>query len=157
MVGGSGPGVDIMVGLRRGGPDRRVTRPATLRAFRLLILTGIGLALLTASPVAAQETNETTGSSNPICQEDSDTLTTMIEGFVQLTTGLGIMGLLIVWQADSLMEMFTLRREQKTAIKQHKRGALKSAGILVMLGPLFTIAGSMMGLPIAECVNLIPF
>ena len=67
------------------------------------------------------------------------------------------MGLLVVWQADSLMEMFTLSREQKTALKQHKRGALKSAGVLVLLGPLFTIARSMMGLPIAECVNLIPF
>jgi len=31
----------------------------------------------------------------------------MIEGFFQLTTALGIVGLAIVWQADSLIEMFT--------------------------------------------------
>ena len=120
------------------------------RAFRILIAVIVGVSLLVAMPAAAQETN-------PICQDDSGTLINMLEGFVQLTTGLGLMGLLVVWQADSLMEMFTLSREQKTALKQHKRGALKSAGILVLLGPLFTLAGSMMGLPIAECVNLIPF
>ena len=120
------------------------------RALRILIAVIVGVSLLAATPAAAQGTN-------PICQDESGTLTNMIEGFVQLTTGLGLMGLLVVWQADSLMEMFTLSREQKTALKQHKRGALKSAGVLVLLGPLFTIAGSMMGLPIAECVNLIPF
>lgn len=120
------------------------------RALRILIAVIVGVSLLAATPAAAQETN-------PICQDESGTLSNMIEGFVQLTTGLGLMGLLVVWQADSLMEMFTLSREQKTALKQHKRGALKSAGVLVLLGPLFTIAGSMMGLPIAECVNLIPF
>ena len=120
------------------------------RAFRILIAVIVGVSFLVAMPAAAQETN-------PICQDDSGTLTNMLEGFVQLTTGLGLMGLLVVWQADSLMEMFTLSREQKTALKQHKRGALKSTGILVLLGPLFTLAGSMMGLPIAECVNLIPF
>lgn len=129
---------------------RSVRRADGKRALRILLLAVVGISLLAAAPAAAQE-------ANPICQEESETLTTMIEGFVQLTTGLGIMGLLVVWQADSLMEMFTLSREQKTALKQHKRGALKSAGILVLLGPLFTLAGSTMGLPIAECVNLIPF
>jgi hypothetical protein len=67
------------------------------------------------------------------------------------------MGLLVVWQSDSLMEIFTLNREQKASIKQHKRTALKSTATLVLLGPLFTLAGSGMGLPIADCVNLIPF
>lgn len=120
------------------------------QALRVLLLAVLGISLVAAAPAAAQ-------TANPICQDNSETLTDMIEGFVQLTTGLGIMGLLVVWQVDSLVEMFTLSREQKAAIKQHKRGALKSAGILVILGPLFTLAGSVMGLPVAECVNLIPF
>ncbi|WP_201289522.1 hypothetical protein [Halobaculum saliterrae] len=102
--------------------------------------------------VAAQD--DTT---NPVCTNESDTLANMIEGFVQITTGLGIMGLLVVWQADALMEMFTLGREQKAKIKQHKRGAGRSALTLVVLGPLFTVAGTAMELPIAECVDLIPF
>ena len=120
------------------------------RTCGILLTALVCVSLVAASPAAAQ-------TQNPICQDESETLTNMLEGFIQLTTGLGIMGLLVVWQADSLMEMFTLSREQKTAFKQHKRGALKSAGILLLLGPMFTLAGSMMGLPIAECVNLIPF
>ena len=120
------------------------------RTCGILLTVAVCVSLVAASPAAAQ-------AQNPICQDESETLTNMLEGFIQLTTGLGIMGLLVVWQADSLMEMFTLSREQKTAFKQHKRGALKSAGILLLLGPMFTLAGSMMGLPIAECVNLIPF
>nr|WP_276258962.1 hypothetical protein [Haloglomus sp. DT116] len=107
-------------------------------------------------PAAAQD-NSGSGATNPICQDSSDTLAQMIEGFIQITTAIGLMGLLVVWQADSLMEMFTLSREQKAKIKEHKRGAMRSAGVLVVLGPLFSVAGSTMGLPIAQCVDLIPF
>nr|WP_255197742.1 hypothetical protein [Halorarius litoreus] len=81
----------------------------------------------------------------------------MIEGFVQITTGLGIMGLLVVWQSDALLSMFTFGREQKAKLKEHKRDAMRSAATLVVLGPLFTVGGSAMGLPIAQCVDLIPF
>nr|WP_284032494.1 hypothetical protein [Halobaculum sp. DT31] len=107
---------------------------------------------LLSTPAVAQD-----ATSNPVCTDDSGTLGNMIEGFVQITTGLGIMGLLVVWQADALMEMFTLGREQKARIKEHKRGAVRSAVTLVVLGPLFTVGGAAMGLPIAECVDLIPF
>lgn len=108
----------------------------------------IALLLVAADPALAQ---------NPVCAEESGTLVDMIEGFVQITTGLGVMGLLVVWQADSLMEMFTLGQEQQASIKQHKRSALKSATVLVLLGPLFTLMGSSMELPIADCVDLVPF
>jgi hypothetical protein len=108
----------------------------------------LALVLLAVDPALAQ---------NPVCQEDSGTLVDMIEGFVQITTGLGVMGLLVIWQADSLMQMFTLSKEQQAALKRHKRSALKSATILVLLGPLFTLMGSSMELPIADCVDLVPF
>ncbi|MDR9381517.1 MAG: hypothetical protein RI560_07585 [Natronomonas sp.] len=107
------------------------------------------LSLVAVEPALAQ--------SNPVCTDDSGTLVDMIEGFVQLTTGLGVMGLLVVWQADSLMEMFTLGHDQQASLKQHKRNALKSAAVLVLLGPLFTLMGSSMELPVADCVDLIPF
>ena len=119
---------------------------------RGVVLTTLLLTLFAAQPVVAQDTT-----ANPVCQDDSGTLADMIEGFVQLTTGLGVMGLLVVWQSDSLMEIFTLNREQKASFKQHKRTALKSTATLVLLGPLFTVAGSSMDLPIAQCVDLIPF
>ena len=53
--------------------------------------------------------------------------------------------------------MFTITPEQKKGLKRHKRSAMKSAVVLVALGPLYTVAGSMMGLPLAECVNLAPW
>jgi hypothetical protein len=121
-------------------------------AARTVIALGVFItvfAVIAVQPALAQE--------NPVCQEDSETLINMIEGFVQLTTGLGVMGLLVVWQADSLLEMFTLSQEQQASLKQHKRSAMKSASTLILLGPLFTLAGSMMDLPIATCVDLIPF
>lgn len=118
-------------------------------ALQLLVVLTLATGLL-ATPAAAQ-------ADNPVCEDEAGTLADAIEGFIQITTALGVMGLLVVWQADSLMEMFTMSREQKAALKQHKRSALKSAGILVLLGPLFTVAGSTMNLPIAECVDLIPF
>lgn len=122
------------------------------RLGRGLVVTTLLLTLLAAQPALAQET-----AANPVCQDDSGTLSKMIEGFIQLTTALGVMGLLVVWQADSLMEIFTLSREQKASFKQHKRTAMKSTATLVLLGPLFTVASSSMGLPIAQCVDLVPF
>lgn len=121
------------------------------RAARTGVMLGsavVALTLVAVEPALAQ---------NPVCAEESDTLVNMIEGFVQLTTGLGVMGLLVVWQADSLMEMFTLGQEQQRALKRHKRSALKSAVVLVTLGPLFTVMGSSMDLPVADCVDVIPF
>lgn len=123
--------------------------PVRLRPLCIALLL---LLVLLVSPAAAQD-----GVTNPVCADDSNTLEEMIEGFIQITTALGVMGLLLVWQADALMEMLTVGREQKAKIKQHKRGAIRSAGILVVLGPLFTIAGSAMDLPIATCVDLVPF
>jgi hypothetical protein len=105
------------------------------------------LSLIAVEPVAAQE--------NTV--RNADKLPSMIEDFFQLTTALGIVGLAVVWQADSLIEMFTLNPEQKKGLKRHKRAAMKSAVILVVLGPLYTVAGSVMGLPLADCVDLAPW
>lgn len=88
---------------------------------------------------------------------DAEGLPDMISGFFQITTALGIIGLVVVWQADSLAEMFTMSPEQKKGFKRHKRTALKSAVILLVLGPLYTVAGSVMGLPLAQCVELAPW
>jgi len=105
------------------------------------------LSLVAVDPVMAQ--------GDVVC--DAEGLPDMISGFFQITTAVGIMGLVVVWQADSLVEMFTMNIEQKKGLKQHKRTALKSAVILLVLGPLYTVAGSAMGLPLAECVNLVPW
>ena len=119
----------------------------TSRLSRQAVLTLVFLSLFAVEPVAAQE--------NTVC--NADKLPSMIEGFFQLTTALGIVGLAVVWQADSLIEMFTLNPEQKKGLKRHKRAAMKSAVILVVLGPLYTVAGSVMGLPLADCVDLAPW
>ncbi|AFO59558.1 hypothetical protein [Natrinema sp. J7-2] len=121
--------------------------PLTDKIPRQAALTVVLLSLFAVQPVAAQ--------SNAVCSADN--LPSMIEGFFQLTTALGIVGLAIVWQADSLIEMFTLNPEQKKGLKRHKRSAMKSAVVLVVLGPLYTVAGSMMGLPLAQCVDLVPW
>jgi hypothetical protein len=115
-----------------------------------LPFTVAALLLITVEPALAQQTSQ-----SAVCSADN--LPGMIEGFFQLTTGLGIVGLAVVWQADSLIEMFTLDLDQKKGLKNHKRSAMKSAVVLVILGPLYTVAGSMMGLPLAQCVDLVPW
>ncbi|QFU82338.1 hypothetical protein [Natronorubrum aibiense] len=105
------------------------------------------LSLVAVDPALAQD--------GVVC--DAEGLPDMISGFFQITTALGIIGLAVVWQADSLAEMFTMNLEQKKRLKQHKRAALKSAIILMILGPLYTVAGSAMELPLAECVDLVPW
>ena len=125
--------------------DNQSTAASRLPKQAALIV--VSLSLFAVEPAAAQ--------TNAVCSADN--LPSMIEGFFQLTTALGIVGLAVVWQADSLIEMFTITPEQKKGLKRHKRSAMKSAVVLVALGPLYTVAGSMMGLPLAECVNLAPW
>ncbi|MFP8890592.1 hypothetical protein ACLI4U_12555 [Natrialbaceae archaeon A-CW2] len=117
------------------------------RAVRGGVTSFVLLSLIAVDPVLAQD--------SVVC--DAEGLPDMISGFFQITTALGILGLVVVWQADSLAEMFTMNIEQKKSLKQHKRTAMKSAVILVILGPLYTVAGSAMGLPLAECVDLVPW
>ncbi|MFP8958307.1 hypothetical protein ACLI4Y_16430 [Natrialbaceae archaeon A-CW3] len=120
---------------------------ASTRVTRQVLTVTALLSLVAVDPVLAQD--------SVVC--DAEALPGMISGFFQITTALGIMGLVVVWQADSLVEMFTMNVDQKRDLKQHKQTALKSAVILVVLGPLYTVAGSVMGLPLAECVNLVPW
>lgn len=127
---------------------RRVRSRCNARLLRITLLAIFFGLVVALEPAAAQ--------GNPVCSEESGTLVNMIEGFIQITTALGLMGLLVVWQADELADMFTMNQQQALALKQHKRQAMKSAAILVLLGPLFTIAGSAMNLPIAQCVDLTP-
>ena len=120
-----------------------------LRSLVVAALIVLTLGVLAVQPALAAETN-------PVCQDETGTLANMIEGFLQITTALGLIGLLVVWQADELADMFTIDPEDKGRLKQHKRGAMRSATILVLLGPLFTVAGGAMDLPIAQCVDLVP-
>ena len=130
-------------------PERSTVNESLLtgKIPRQAVFTVVILSLVAVQPVAAQ--------SNAVCSADN--LPGMIEGFFQLTTALGIVGLAIVWQADSLTEMFTLNPEQKKGLKRHKRSSMKSAIVLVVLGPLYTVAGSVMGLPLAQCIDLVPW
>ena len=117
------------------------------RSTLQLAITAVVLSIVAVQPALAQ--------SNAVCSADN--LPGMIEGFFQITTALGIVGLAVVWQADSLIDMFTINPEQKKGLKRHKRSAMKSTVILVILGPLYTVAGSVMGLPLAQCVDLAPW
>lgn len=105
--------------------------------------------------VSGLAVNTAVAQTDVVC--DAEQLPEMISGFFQITTTLGIAGLVVVWQADSLAEMFTASPEQLKRLKQHKKTTLKSAIVLVVLGPLYTVAGATMGLPLADCVDLVPW
>ncbi|WP_276256809.1 hypothetical protein [Halomontanus rarus] len=117
------------------------------RLVRQIAVSLLFFSLFAIKPVLAQD--------DVVC--DAEQLPGMISGFFQITTAIGIVGLVIVWQADSLAEMFTMNPDQKKGLKQHKRTALKSTVVLLVLGPLYTVAGSAMGLPLASCVDLVPW
>ena len=114
---------------------------------RRVVVPCLIIAVVAVEPAVAQD--------SAVCEVDR--LPGMISGFFQLTTAIGLIGLVVVWQADSLIELFTIRPEQRESLKRHKRTALRSTVILVVLGPLYTVAGSVMNLPLAECVDLTPW
>ncbi|POG55040.1 hypothetical protein [Haloferax marisrubri] len=115
--------------------------------LRHVAIGGVLFALVAVQPVAAQD--------SVVCSAEK--LPGMVEGFFQITTTLGFIGLAVIWQADSLAEIFTASPEQKKRLKVHKRAALKSALILAVLGPLYSVVASIMGLPLGDCMNLTPW
>ncbi|WP_241983223.1 hypothetical protein [Halorubrum sp. GN11GM_10-3_MGM] len=133
--------------MRMPSPPPLADRVPTRAAWRRVVLPCLVLSVLAVEPAAAQE--------SAVCE--AERLPEMISGFFQFTTAIGLIGLVVVWQADSLVELFTLRPEQREGLKRHKRTALRSTVILVVLGPLYTVAGSVMNLPLAECVDLTPW
>jgi hypothetical protein len=97
------------------------------------------------TPVAAQ-TNTTA-----ICQQSG--LENAINGFLSLTTGVGLIGALGMYKFNVLVEILAMNPEQKKQLKRKKNDIKKGVILLVGSGPLFGLAGSLMGLPIASCVN----
>ena len=95
---------------------------------------------------------------DPFCNSGSaSSLGQTVEGFFQLTAGVGLVGLVAVWQMESLMGVFAMSPEQKRNLKEHKRDAGKAAVTLLAIGPLYVAAQSAMGLPMGDCLSLSPF
>jgi undecaprenyl pyrophosphate phosphatase UppP len=92
-----------------------------------------------------------------ICQDTSGTLPGLIEGAILLIVGVGVMTAVVVYFADTLLQMLTIDPPDRGLIKTHKRTVYKSTALLVIAGPLLTVMGPTLGLPFAECVDLIPF
>jgi hypothetical protein len=117
------------------------------RWIRRVGLGAVGAVLL-SQPAAAQSV---------VCQDASNTLPGLIEGALILIVGVGLMAAVVVYFADTLMEMLAFGMERRQQIKQHKRTVYRSAALLVVGGPLLAVMGPTLGLPFAECVDLIPF
>jgi hypothetical protein len=117
------------------------------RWMRRLGLLAVGTVLF-SQPAAAQSV---------ICEDTSGTLPGLIEGALLLIVGVGIMAAVVVYFADTLMEMLAFGMDRRQQIKEHKRTVYRSAALLVVGGPLLAVMGPTLGLPFAECVDLIPF
>lgn len=129
---------------------------------RVLALVGLGVfvglltfvAAATAAPTPTP-TEAAASGSNPVCSIEN--LPGMVEGFFQITTTVGILGFAVVLQIDTLIEIFNPPPETRQKLKRHKLAAAKSAGLLTLIGPLYAVAGPLMGLPLAPCLNLVPW
>lgn len=115
----------------------------------------IGVAAILALLLVAVDPALAADSTNAICSTEK--LPNAIEGFFELTTAFGFVGVIVVWQGSSLLEMFTLSPEQKKELRYRKRDAFRSMVVIFALGPVYTIAGPRMGLPLANCIDLVPW
>lgn len=138
----------------RGVSERYRTHDIVRWAF--LFVCVLGLTIVAAQPAVADH-NSDSSTTNPVCQDKSHWFAQAIEGIILILVAVGLIGVLIVLLIEELMSMFTLDPERKEQIRRHKRGTLKSGSMIAFLPPLFTVAMSMMGLPIARCIDFVPF
>lgn len=108
------------------------------------------LVLVAADPTAAQNICENaSGSTNRIGN--------IVNGFFQLTTALGLVGVVLLWQGDALANLFTLSPKQKRGLKRRKSSAMKGALVLLLLGPMIFALDQVIpggGLPLGGCANV---
>jgi hypothetical protein len=117
-------------------------RKAFLTMFSLTVLS-----MVAVQPVMGQATI--------VCNGGSATqLGELLQRFFQLTTLVGILGVFAIWQGGSLAEIITLSQKQKRNIKQHKSSSLKAAVVLVLIGPLFSVASSGLVGGSMDCLDL---
>lgn len=145
---------------RRGTHADEATPESRLLSHPLLlvVLVLMPLVLFVASTAAAPTPTPTAAADsggNPVCSTEK--LPGMVEGFFQITTTVGILGFAVVLQIDTLIEIFNPPPETRQKLKRHKLAAAKSAGLLTLIGPLYAVAGPLMGLPLAPCLNLVPW
>lgn len=76
------------------------------------------------------------------------------ETFIRFTFGAGLLGAFVVWQGTALGNMLSLDRNQKRKLKKYRGSATKSFGVLVLLGPLFQVITSVLGVGAVGCMSL---
>lgn len=108
----------------------------------------------TASPAAWEKGDwvHTVASDHPGPSQSN--LGSIVETFVRFTFGAGLLGAFVVWQGTALGNMLSLDRSQKRKLKKYRGSATKSFGVLVLIGPLFTVITSVLGVGAVGCISL---
>lgn len=126
-----------------GAATRRHPRWVPVGALAIVALSVVpATALAAAEPVVLQ---------SELCNTN---IPTYLTGFLQITTVLGLVGAIAVWQADTLAEVLTMNPAQKRNLRSHKRSAAKAAVTLLLIGPVSWALVQAMGLPMASCFDL---
>lgn len=106
------------------------------------------VAIAPATAAAADPVPLQSSSTDDICSTD---IPSYLSTFMELTTILGLVGLVAVWQMDTLAELLTMNPRQKRNLKQHKRSSAKSGVVLLVLGPVFSVFIRMMDVGLGSC------
>jgi len=120
-----------------------------IRVLQVLPWAAIGI-MLFASPTLA-----TQGAGSGLCGTDG--APTFINGFMQLSFSIGVLGAIGMFQLQNAQEVFSIDQETKKKIKKRKSGILKGAGMLIAT-PLGVKYGlPKLGISVASCIKIVPF
>lgn len=134
----------------------RIDGQRLARSVRVVLIGVLALSLV-ATPAAAQEDSDG-GASGDLCESDGMAeLTRIVEGGIQLMFALGMMGAVVMYKADTVVEIVARGPEQRKQVKKHKQQIIGSSMVLILLGPFVEVAGAIMNIPIASCVSVIPW
>ena len=149
------PAADTRMLARLTSGRSRIDGQGLARSVRVVLIGALALSLL-AAPAAAQEGDS--GASSDLCGTDGMAdMTRIVEGAIQLMWALGMMGAVVMYKADTVVEIVARGPEQRKQVKKHKQQIIGSSVVLILLGPFVEVAGAVMNIPIASCVSVIPW
>lgn len=132
-------------------------------ALALTVLLTIG----TGAALAADDPDEIDKNDSMFCNKEGPSGTSapydwtgtptpigsVVETFISLLFGIGLLGVFVVWQGSAIGNILSLDRNQKRRIKRYRGSATKSFAILVIIGPLFTILTNVLGMKAVDCIG----
>lgn len=131
--------------------DQSTSRSTGFRITPAVVIAAIlGVALVGAMPVHAQDGSPGGEGANAIC--DNQTLSNLLSGAFTLLTAAGIIGALVMYKWQAVVGIISSNPTQQGQMAERKQQIKSSAITIILIDVAWVVVAQLTGLPTFGCV-----